>query len=176
MKIFFFFVKVTILCERATIFVGCCCQYLSEVAVLCYYAKIASLPRSSVEKLWKATFLVIRSSSFGLVYIYSWFSNGVFVESYDQQRSTTKLLEFVRKRQAIESGAIPDHQNFENLPSSVKHLNSKTFQDELVKYPTALVMKHSRGRLLLFSSKWQSSSSMSQFSTRPYYRLCTGKN
>lgn len=91
----------------------------------------------------------------------------MFVKSYDQQRSTTKLLEFVRKRQAIEIGAIPDHQNFENLPSSVKHLNSKTFQDELVKYPTALVMKHSRGRLLLFSSKWQSSSSISQFSLSP---------
>lgn len=108
-------------------------------------------------------------------YIYLRFSNGVFVESYDQQRSTTKLLAFIRKRQAIESGAIPDHQNFEDLPSSVKHLNSDTFQDELIKYPTALVIKHSRGRLLIFPSEWQNFKSMSQFATRPSYRLCAGK-
>ena len=44
-----------------------------------------------------------------------------------------------------------------------------------MKYPTALVMKHSRGRLLLFSSEWRRSSSMSQFTTRSAYRLCTGK-
>lgn len=73
-----------------------------------------------------------------------YYSNGVFVENFEEHRTVENLINFMKKN--LDSNdrraASVDEDTFEEIPSSVVHLQKDTFEPHIEKTQHVLVMFH----------------------------------
>lgn len=73
------------------------------------------------------------------------FSNGKVVEKFEEHRTIEKMSAFLRKQvEGKERENQIDDVKWEDLPSSVEHLNEQTFQGFLDRTQYAFVVFHVR--------------------------------
>ena len=86
-------------------------------------------------------------------------SNGEFVEKYEESRSVEELVKFMKSKQEPQ-GWVPtsfDSEKWVDLPSSVQHLTTDTFNSvlESKETPHVLVAFHVRCEYCTSLSSWE---------------------
>jgi len=72
----------------------------------------------------------------------NYYRNGILVESYEKSRSVENLVQYVKEMDDLKSAQPVATARFEELPSSVQHLNEDNFHEHLDKRSAVLVMFH----------------------------------
>lgn len=97
---------------------------------------------------------IILNLNFDVIYfVHFYFRNGILVESYEKSRSVEDLVQYVKEMDDLKSAQPVATARFEELPSSVQHLNDNNFHEHLDKRSAVLVMFHIHGTFLSYFVK-----------------------